>query len=35
MSAYNYPAFYYQLGQEPAELVEEALEVLARRFRLP
>ena len=34
MSAYNHPDFYRQLGQEPAQLVEEALEVLARRFGL-
>jgi hypothetical protein len=34
MSAYNHPTFYHQLGQEPAQLVEEALEVLARRFGL-
>jgi hypothetical protein len=34
MSAYNHPAFYSQLGQEPAQLVAEALEVLARRFGL-
>jgi hypothetical protein len=34
MSAFNYPAFYRQLGKEPAEFVEEALEVLARRFSL-
>jgi hypothetical protein len=34
MSAYNNPHFYRQLGQEPVQLVEEALEVLARRFGL-
>lgn len=34
MSAYNHPAFYHQLGQEPAKLVKEALEVLAHRFGL-
>ena len=34
MSAHNNPRFYHQLGQEPAQLVEEALEVLACRFGL-
>jgi hypothetical protein len=33
MGAHNNPGFYRQLGQEPAQLVEEALEV-ARRFGL-
>ena len=32
--AYNHPAFYHQLGQEPAQLIEEAFEILARRFGL-
>jgi hypothetical protein len=35
MTAHNDPDFYRQLGQEAAQLVEEALDVLAQRFGLP
>jgi hypothetical protein len=34
MSARNHPTFYHQLGQEPAQIVKDALEVLAERFHL-
>jgi hypothetical protein len=34
MTAHNNPDFYRQLGKEPKQLVEDALEILARRFRL-
>ena len=32
MAAHNNPGFYRQLGQEPVQLVKDALEVLARRL---
>ena len=34
IDAHNNPAFYRQLGEDPAQLVRSALEVLARRFSL-
>jgi hypothetical protein len=34
MDAYHHPEFYRQLGKEPHELVEAALQVLAKRFDL-
>jgi hypothetical protein len=34
MDAHNHPEFYRQLGREPTKIVEDALEVLARRFSL-
>jgi hypothetical protein len=34
MDANNHPDFYTQLGKEPRELVNAALELLAKRFDL-
>src|SRR5262249_11435789 len=34
MNAYNHPGFYRQLGKEPQELVQTALEILAKQFDL-
>jgi hypothetical protein len=34
MAAHNHPGFYRQLGQEPARIVGNALEVLASRIGL-
>jgi hypothetical protein len=34
MAAHNNPLFYHQLGKEPAQIVADALELLARRFDL-
>lgn len=34
MNAHNHPEFYRQLGKNPEQMVENALEVLARRFSL-
>lgn len=34
MSAHNNPAFYRQLGKDPAQIVADALDLLARRFSL-
>jgi hypothetical protein len=34
IDAHNNPGFYRQLGEDPAQLVRSALEVLARRFSL-
>jgi hypothetical protein len=34
MVAYNNPAFYWQLGKDPGQIVHDALEVLAKRFNL-
>jgi hypothetical protein len=34
MSAHNNPRFYRQIGEEPAQIIKGALEVLVRRFGL-
>jgi hypothetical protein len=34
MDAHNNPAFYRQLGKDPAQIIAGALDVLARRFSL-
>jgi hypothetical protein len=34
IGAHNNPSFYRQLGIDPDQLVAEALETLARKFRL-
>ena len=34
MDAHNNPNFYRQIGKEPELLVRNALEVLARRFKV-
>jgi hypothetical protein len=34
MSAHNNPSFYRQLGADPAQVVANALSVLAKRFSL-
>ena len=34
MSAYNNPIFYRQLGKDPAQIVADALDVMAKRFSL-
>jgi hypothetical protein len=34
MVAYRHPEFYRQIGREPREVVEAALQVLAKRFDL-
>jgi hypothetical protein len=34
MSAYNHPAFYHQLGQEPEQVTATALQCLAKKFGL-
>ena len=35
MDAYNNPRFYRQLGKEPEQMTQDALETLADRFGLP
>ena len=35
MDAYNNPRFYRQLGKEPEQITQDALETLAKRFGLP
>jgi hypothetical protein len=35
MDAYNNPGFYSQLGKEPEQITQDALETLANRFGLP
>ena len=35
MDAYNNPRFYRQLGKEPEQITQDALETLADRFGLP
>ena len=35
MSAYDDPGFYRQPGQDPMQIVGNALQLLARRFGLP
>ena len=32
MDAYNNPGFYRQIGKEPEQITQDALEILARRF---
>jgi hypothetical protein len=34
IDAHNYPDFYRQVGKNPEHIVAEALEKLARRFKL-
>ena len=34
MAAHNHPNFYRQLGKDPAQIVEGALNALAKRFTL-
>jgi len=34
MDAHNNPGFYRQLGKDPAQIVADALNVLAKRFSL-
>jgi hypothetical protein len=34
MDAYNNPNFYRQLGKEPEQITQDALETLAKRFNL-
>jgi hypothetical protein len=34
IAAHNYPNFYRQVGKNPEHIVAEALEKLARRFKL-
>lgn len=34
MDAFNYPDFYRQIGKEPEQITQEALETLANRFGL-
>jgi hypothetical protein len=34
IDAYNNPSFYRQLGKDPAQIVHDALDVLAKRFNL-
>jgi hypothetical protein len=34
MSAYNHPALYHQLGQEPEQVTATALQCLAKKFDL-
>jgi hypothetical protein len=34
MAAHNHPGFYRQIGQEPAQIVADALAALAQRFHL-
>jgi hypothetical protein len=34
MAAYNNPSFYRQLGKEAAQIVADAIAVLAQRFNL-
>jgi hypothetical protein len=34
MDAYNNPRFYRQLGNDPEQLITNALELLAKRFKL-
>jgi hypothetical protein len=35
MDAHNHPDFYHQLGKEPEQITQDALEILADRFGLP
>jgi hypothetical protein len=35
MDAHNHPDFYRQLGKEPEQIIQDALEILADRFCLP
>ena len=35
MDAHNHPHFYRQLGKEPEQITQDALETLANRFHLP
>jgi hypothetical protein len=35
MDAHNHPDFYRQLGKEPEQITQDALETLANRFGLP
>ena len=32
MDAFNNPDFYRQIGKEPEQITQDALEILARRF---
>jgi hypothetical protein len=34
MNAHNYPEFYRQIGKNPEQILAEALENLANRFKL-
>jgi hypothetical protein len=34
MAALNNPGFYRQLGKDPAQIVADALDVMAKRFSL-
>ena len=34
MDAHNHPDFYHQLGKEPEQITQEALETLAKHFGL-
>jgi len=34
MDAYNNPAFYRQIGKDPEQLTQAALELLAKKFSL-
>jgi hypothetical protein len=34
IDAYNNPGFYRQLGKDPEQMVRDALDVLANRFKL-
>jgi hypothetical protein len=34
MAAHNHPRFYRQLGKDPAQILADALDVLAKRFGL-
>jgi hypothetical protein len=34
IDAYNNPSFYRQLGKDPEQIVQDALDVLAKRFNL-
>jgi hypothetical protein len=34
MDAYNYPDFFRQIGRDPEQILAEALENLATRFKL-
>jgi hypothetical protein len=34
MNAHNYPGFYRQLGKDPEQLTQAALELLARKLKL-
>ncbi len=34
IDAFNNPGFYRQIGKEPEQIIQDALEILANRFRL-